>query len=171
MEIDKKSGEFKVSSTEPFGKLLIELMYSRPLDESIHETQKRIGEILLSSYIGDRLQYTDDFGIETEKTLIHEDISRDISEKAQIHAKNSSIEMSFNKDYYDGLEKIAAREVKDLDDLYAERAIVTIAFENGITSQDGILVDEQDLELIEEEIEQAEAAKQALEMINKHKKE
>ena len=167
MEIDNKSGDFIVGSREPFGRLLVEIMHSQSLDYDVHLTQKRIGQILVSAYLDDEIEYAELFGLESRRDMVHEDIARDLAMKAEVHARHSDVRMSFGHEYFGGLKIIAQREVKDLPELYAEREIVQIAVENSITTERGSVIDQQDVEMIDEEIAQAEASKEVLSLISK----
>ena len=167
MEIDNKSRNFIVGSKEPFGRLLVEIMHSQSLDYDVHLTQKRIGQILVSAYLDDEIEYAELFGMDSRRDMQHEDIARDIAMKAEVHATNCDVEMSFGHEYLEGLKIIAQREVKDLPELYAEREIVQIAVENNITTERGSIIDQQDIEMIDEEIAQAEASIEVLSLISK----
>ncbi len=170
MEIDKSSEKFNVLSTEPFGRLLLDIMQGKSHDESIYGTQKKIGQILLVSYLDKEIEDQENFKGDNARAQLHSDIAVDMSIKALLNSKNHDVLMSFEKEYFDGLEKIASRKSSILYDLYTELEIVSVAYENDIASQEGILVDEQDLDLIKEEIEQAEAAKKVLDMIRKYRR-
>ena len=159
MEINKDSKHFIVVSDEPFGQLLLEVMYSRSVDDRVLVVQRHIGNMLVEAYLDDTIDYAENFGMLGEKIILHNDIGRDLAMKAEVHARNHEVTMTFNEVHFDGLEQLALREIKDLPGLMAEREIIGVALEIGYESASGHIIDEQDIAMIDEEITQAEASK------------
>lgn len=167
MEIYPDNKSFKVSTREPFGKLLLELMHGQSHDPAIFEVQKHVGSILLSAYIDDRIGDEDNIGLPS-RGIIDNDIAKDITIKVHSFAKNMDIDMVFSEQYFEGLERISAREAKDLPELFAEREVVAVAAELGYVDRFGFFIGDQDIEMVDEEIEQAQAAVEVLELLKKY---
>jgi len=169
MEILPDNKSFKVSTKEPFGKLLLELMHGQSYEPSIHKVQKHVGTMLLSAYIDNKVDDAEHFGIDSETPIIEDDIAKDIATKVVVFANNNDVDMVFDDEYFEGLEKISIREAKDLPELIAEREVVAVAAEMGYIDRFGVYVDDQDVKMVEEEIEQAKAALQVLDLLKTFK--
>lgn len=170
MEILPDNKSFKVSTNEPFGRLLLELMHSQSYEPSIHKVQKRVGAMLLSAYIDSKVEDVEQYGIDLETPIIDDDIAKDISTKVIAFAHNNDVDMVFEDEYFEGLEKISLREAKDLPELIAEREVVSASAEMGYIDRFGEYVDDQDVKMVEEEIEQAKAALHVFDLIKSLKK-
>lgn len=169
MNIDKKAKAFNVTSSEPFGRLLVELMHNNSYEDEINKTLRKVGEILISSYIDNEFDSANELGLNEERVVIFKDIAKDIATKAEVHARNAEIAMKFPEEFFEGLAMIAIREIKELPDLYSEREIVQIAVDRCITNAYGEFYDDQDLELIDEEIKQAEASEEFMGLLRKYR--
>lgn len=170
MEIDKKAKAFNVTSSEPFGRLLVELMQNNSYEDEINKTLRKVGEILISSYLENEIDSVNEFGLNTDRRVLYKDIAKDMATKAEVHARNTEIAMRFPEEFFEGLARIAIREIKELPGLYSEREIVQIAVDKCITNAYGEFYDDQDLELIDEEIQQAEASREFMDLLRKYRK-
>lgn len=170
MEIDK-SGNFKVTSYESFGKLLLEVMYSNMVDERITRVQHHLGVILLDNLLNDEFSDIEIEDVNYRSPILYADTAKDMAEKSINHARNKEIEFVFKQELLDGLELIALREATDLPTLRAEIEVVSFAAEIGYMNERGVYVDSQDVELVKEEIELAEASEIFLEMLHKYRSE
>jgi hypothetical protein len=169
MELLPNNKTLKVSTAEPFGQLLLELMHGQSYDNDIYKVQRRVGELLISSYINTKAEDAEFFGVESEMPIFSEDIAKDMAIKIFAHARVNDIDMEFSEEYFDGLERISEREANDLPELRAEREVVAVAAEMGYIDRFGMPTDSQDIQMVDEEIEQAEAAIIVLEMLKKYK--
>lgn len=168
MEIYPDNKSFKVSTREPFGKLLLELMHGQSHDPAIFAVQKHVGAILLSAYIDDTVEDKDNYE-HPSRGIIDQDIAKDITLKVYSYANNNNIDMVFGEQYFEGLERISAREAKDLPELFAEREVVAVAAELGYVDRFGFFIGDQDIEMVDEEIEQAQASIEVLELLKKYR--
>lgn len=169
MELDPRSNTIGVKSTEPFGRLLLDLMYNSSLDEQILKVQRYVGAVLIEAYINDKLVDLESLYADNYEHVFNRDMARDISKKAELYARENTVMITFEEEHYQGVENISRREANDLPMLLAEREIVSVAVDIGYIPEEGRYVDETELQMIEEEIEQATAAKELLEHLNKIK--
>jgi hypothetical protein len=171
MEMDKKTRSFSVTSNEAFGRLLVELMHNNSNEIDIKNTLRRVGEIVVRSYLEDEADELEELGFNDTRPLVFDDLARDTKLKAEIHARNSEITMKFSEEYFEGLARIAIREIKDLPDLYNEKEITQIAVDKCLLNEYGQFYDDQDLNMIDEEIQQAEASKEFMLMLRDYRQQ
>jgi len=167
MEVNPKENIITVKSTEPFGKLLLELMHGRSIDERILHVQYRVGAVLVEAYIDSEITDLEKLGPNNFREILHTDVARDLAMKAEVHARNSEVPIEFYEEHFDGLIEISNREVRDLPNLRAELEVVSVAAGLGYVPDVGFMVDDQDISMVQEEIEQAEAAELIISIIRK----
>lgn len=162
MDFDHQKKVLSINTAEPFGGVLIEQMYRQYHTDTEESTLAYIGSVLAKKYFEDIF---DNIGL--TKLKIHDDIAKDISQKIIIHALSNPIDIEFSEEYFDGLEMIAMNRAEELRELEAELKVTELASEINYVNFDGVAVDSQDIDIISEEIEQAKAAKIALDIIRK----
>jgi len=170
MELDK-AGNFKVTSHESFGKLLLEVMYSNMIDDRITRVQRHLGALLMENLLKDEFSDFEIEYIDSHRPQLYADPAKDIAEKSIIHARNKEVDFVFGEEFLEGLELISLREATDLPTLRAEIEVVSVAAEIGYMNERGVYIDSQDVELVKEEIEQAEASEIFLGMLHKYRTE
>lgn len=158
MKVNEQDHTISFSTKEPFGQLLLDTMYSKSSDIKILDVQKHIGSTLLGAYLDSELEDIDDIEDVSEKTIVYDDVSRDIALKTDIFARNRDVDIVFSVEHLDGLEKLAQKEASDLPVLIAEREVSSVAKEIGYKNRHGRKLDDQDINLIDEDIEQAKEA-------------
>lgn len=165
MDIDPVEKKFKVHSTEPFGKILIDQMRRKSDDQDVLALQYRVGKMLLDAYFESEIENAEHNGPYVDRKIISNDVARDISIKTIINARNADVEIVLGEEYFDGIEKLSISKARNLDMLVAEREVLSVAANIGYLDEFGVPADDQDLSLINEEIEEAEAAVEALDLI------
>lgn len=170
MEYNSEDKIFRVKTTESFGRLLLDLLYLRSEDTRILKIQRFVGRSVLEAYIDVQIGLCDK-GIFDEhvRDIKDNDIGSYIATRAEDYARNNSIELSFNDDYLDGLCAIAENEVDDLPKLIKEREFALVITNLVDNNSNANRYDEIELQMIDDEIEQAKSAYEVLELINKNK--
>lgn len=166
MEFNPESRKFSVTTSEPFGKLLVELMHNKSFDEQILKVQQYVGGLLVDAYINNVFSDLDTINSGNYKHILDINMARDIASKAENFARSNTIDITFDDEHIDGLKKISLREVNDLPGLLAEREMVTGSTDMGFVAYSGRLIDDNEVVMIDEEIEQAKAAQEVLKIIS-----
>lgn len=165
MELDPTLKKLKITTQEPFGKLLLDLMYNSSIDNNVLSVQRHIGGVLVEAYINSQFSNIRELTVDNYSTVLDIDVARDIANKSENFARENNVTISFDEEHFEGIKQISLKEVNDLPELYAEREVIAVAVQIGYIPESARYVDERELEMIDEEIEQAKAAQDVLKAI------
>lgn len=173
MEYDKNKKTITFTTTETFGKVIVERARKNPDIAVERKIREFIKEVLEEAYLGSASEsYAEDPNY--TKPIYNEDMSIDIAAKVTQHACTTDVSIKFTEEYFEGLQSVAERSAAELENLKNEKDFMVLANENSDLNADDTDIDSKitadDVYWVDADIEVAESAKLVLEVLNNHNK-